>query len=353
MAINYNKYLDSTGTHYISNTGHDERGKYQGGQAGDQNSEYTLKGWYNRPWTVILRYPNPAVGMQIAKLAIAAALNNHIGYDQTQRSTYWTALKKADYNPSAITTNVETDCTASTTANVKATGYLMNIPALQNIPLDTYSRNMKPRFVEAGFKALTSDKYTRSPNYLLPGDVLLYENHHAAINVTYGKYVDKTHPSTPEPAPSVTISLGSRILKNGMSGSDVVTLQKALITLGYDCGKWGADGDFGDATELAVRRFQTQNDLTVDGEVGPKTIAALKRNLELLKEQISQPKYVQIVGGNCYVRADPTVESDKRGVVHEGAKLAYGGQKSSDGWLAVVYKDKLGWVSGKYGRLVE
>ena len=38
MAINYNKYINSTGTHYISNTGHDERGKYQGGQAGG----YTL-----------------------------------------------------------------------------------------------------------------------------------------------------------------------------------------------------------------------------------------------------------------------------------------------------------------------
>lgn len=28
MAINYTKYLDSTGTHYIANSGHDENNRY-------------------------------------------------------------------------------------------------------------------------------------------------------------------------------------------------------------------------------------------------------------------------------------------------------------------------------------
>jgi len=44
------------------------------------------------------------VRLKIAELGIKAALNNKIGYDQNQRGTYWTQLKKANYDPSKITT---------------------------------------------------------------------------------------------------------------------------------------------------------------------------------------------------------------------------------------------------------
>ena len=97
---------------------------------------------------------------------------------------------------------------------------------LEDIPTDTYSGNMRSRFIAAGFKALTGSKYLSGPNYLLPGDVLLYENHHAAVNITYGKYADRTG-SAPKPAEPA--KLGDRILKNGMSGADVKELQLALI----------------------------------------------------------------------------------------------------------------------------
>lgn len=36
MAIDYNKYIMSMGTHYISNSGSDEKGGIKGGAAGDQ-----------------------------------------------------------------------------------------------------------------------------------------------------------------------------------------------------------------------------------------------------------------------------------------------------------------------------
>ena len=87
----YANYLLSTGTHYISNSGSDERGSYAGGAAGDQTgNEWTMRSWYNRPWDCVLRHPNYKVGLKIAELSCAAALNNHIGYDQYQRDTYWT-----------------------------------------------------------------------------------------------------------------------------------------------------------------------------------------------------------------------------------------------------------------------
>jgi len=188
--VNYDKYILSTGIHYISNSGRDERGKYHGGAAGDQSGhEWELKAWYSRPWTVVLRYPDIKVGLKIARLGVAAALNDKIGYDQYQRTTYWKALEKAGYDPSRIDAPCEEDCTAGVTANCKAAGCLLGIPSLQNLPVDTYSGNMRARFVQAGFKALTASKYLSGPDYLLPGDILLCENHHAATNVTYGRRV--------------------------------------------------------------------------------------------------------------------------------------------------------------------
>lgn len=39
MSINYDKYINSTSTHYISNSGRDECGKYNSGAAGDQTGK--------------------------------------------------------------------------------------------------------------------------------------------------------------------------------------------------------------------------------------------------------------------------------------------------------------------------
>ena len=219
MAVNYDKYINSAGTHYISNSGSDENKQYKGGQAGDQTGhEWELKAWYNRPWSCVLRHPKQVVAETIAKLSIAAALNDKIGYDQNQRGTYWTQLQKVNYDPSAIKTACEEDCTAGVSANVKAAGWLCGIKELQNLPLCT-SRNMRAKFTAAGFAALTDSKYLKGTSYLLPGDILLYENHHAAANVTLGAKMkdwwfpqDATKPSESDPetekwtGPTVTIT---------------------------------------------------------------------------------------------------------------------------------------------------
>lgn len=151
------------------------------------------------------------------------------------------------------------------------------------------------------------------------------------------------------------LKLGDRTLKNGGEGSDVKELQSALIRLGYDLGRWGADGSFGDATEAAVRAFQRNNSLSVDGIVGAKTIAALGEALVKLEraEPTGETAKVQIQGGQCYCREEPSTAGKILGVAHEGVTLEYGGEISENGWLKVVWKDGVeGWVSGKYGRLI-
>lgn len=64
-------------------------------------------------------------------------------------------------------------------------------------------------------------------------------------------------------------------LQKGSKGNDVKALQTLLIGYGYSCGKYGADGDFGDGTLSAVRAYQKAKKLTVDGIVGAKTWKAL------------------------------------------------------------------------------
>ncbi len=78
--------------------------------------------------------------------------------------------------------------------------------------------------------------------------------------------------NTPTPAAGSS-DASSATLKNGSTGAEVKKLQQRLKELGYL--KGSADGDFGDATEAAVRAFQAQNGLTVDGKAGPATIAKL------------------------------------------------------------------------------
>ena len=147
--------------------------------------------------------------------------------------------------------------------------------------------------------------------------------------------------------------LGDRLLKNGCEGADVAELQADLIRLGYDCGSWGADGDFGDATELAVKAFQRDHRLEADGICGPKTCAALEKALTKLDAPAQKPRLVEIVGGNCYVRAAPNTEARKLGVVHAGDRLTWLGRiDEATRWLEVDYEGGAGWVSGKYGRLV-
>ena len=58
-----------------------------------------------------------------------------------------------------------------------------------------------------------------------------------------------------------------------MRGDDVEDVQKQLNDLHYSCGD--ADGIFGKKTDIAVRNFQSDKGLTVDGIVGKKTAEAL------------------------------------------------------------------------------
>ncbi|MDP2782642.1 peptidoglycan-binding protein [Devosia sp.] len=66
------------------------------------------------------------------------------------------------------------------------------------------------------------------------------------------------------------------VIRKGSSGRGVQAIQQALYDLGYPLPAAGADGDFGNETEAAVKAFQRDHPpLVDDGKVGEKTMAAL------------------------------------------------------------------------------
>lgn len=70
------------------------------------------------------------------------------------------------------------------------------------------------------------------------------------------------------------------VLANGDTGTAVLAMQAVLGVRGYKCGSygyggWGADGEFGPATEAALKNFQKRCGIEDDGVCGPVTWAYL------------------------------------------------------------------------------
>lgn len=76
-----------------------------------------------------------------------------------------------------------------------------------------------------------------------------------------------------------------KTIRFGDSGSDVVYLQQRLTSRGYGVG--AIDGKFGNKTLEAVKAFQAENNLTVDGIVGINTWNALENKEGVMVKEYS------------------------------------------------------------------
>jgi hypothetical protein len=91
----------------------------------------------------------------------------------------------------------------------------------------------------------------------------------------------------------------------GWKGTGIADVQKALTALGYSVGPTGIDGIRGKYTIAAVRKYQQDRGLKVDGDPGPETVAAINKDIQsnpakfnnLQKSQPSEVKQSAKVGG--------------------------------------------------------
>ena len=329
----------------IGNASISEKGTISG-KAGDQTGkEVTTRNWYkhSKGW-VTLRCLVPGMAEYIAEAMEKACVNPDIGYNQYENQTLWNDVKVNGYDPSKTTKKVNTDCARLVRVCVQYAIVKMGIDII--VP-DFYTATMANTLVKTGlFEKLTDSKYTTQDDYLERGWPMVTKTKgHAIVVLENGKRAGGN------PIPDKAYALGDRLLRNGSEGADVKELQSLLIQFGYDLGKWGADGDFGDMTEMAVKAFQWANDLEVDGIVGEKTVAALlKAGNDTVVET---PKQVKIEGGNCYARTEPNTGGEILGTCYRGTYYPYAGKISDDGWLSIRYNSVDAWVSGKYAKLVK
>jgi N-acetylmuramoyl-L-alanine amidase len=86
-------------------------------------------------------------------------------------------------------------------------------------------------------------------------------------------------PATFRALRDATYRLGGRslayLVSQPITGDDVFALQERLLELGYDAGR--PDGMFGPQTEQALRSFQRDYGLVVDGICGPATLRAFRQ----------------------------------------------------------------------------
>lgn len=242
----------------IGSARQDENGKAYGGQAGNQSGkEISTQNWYlhSKGWRV-LRAKDAGVGQRLAIAMRAACENKNIGYNQWRRNTLYDAAAVWGFDISRVNTPVDTDCSALVRTCI---AYAAGITTL---PSSLQTGNMCSLILATGqFEELAGKEYTTKPDYLKTGDILCTKTSgHTVIVLTDGaKAGEKVYPT----------------LRKGDKGADVANLQRLLMQAGYALPKYGADGDFGNECLNAVKAFQKDKKLTVDGIVGAKTWKAL------------------------------------------------------------------------------
>lgn len=177
----------------------------------------------------------------------------------------------------------------------------------------SYTGNMKSAALRCGFRDVTAQVNRQTGAGLQLGDILLNEASHVAMFVGNGNLVhasinerggitggqpgdqtgreicvrsyynspwdcvlrygdDKPEEKPTEEKPKIS---GLPELRRGDKGEVVRAAQILLNGRKCSVGAYGADGDFGPATEAAALAYQRRNGLDDDGIIGPATWASL------------------------------------------------------------------------------
>lgn len=320
----------------------DENGNIYGGQAGDQNGrEVSTQNWYLHPkgWRVF-RAKSESKAAKIAKNMKSACENRNIGYDQWNRNALYNLVKSSGFDASKADKPTETDCSA-----------LVRVCCCYaDIMVGDFNTSTEANMLMATgeFVELKGDKYAKDDDYLGAGDILVTRTKgHTVVVLTNGSKYEGT---VREP----TYVLGDRILKRGMSGSDVKELQIRMKAVGFDSGE--ADGIYGSKTEGAVKALQRQGNIAIDGEFGPMSLQVLE-SLEPGDGDPEKPvepdvvkEFVRITGSSVNIRSGPGTKYDSVDIAHEGDILP---EANPDNWFPVLKNGRVCWISPKYSELVE
>lgn len=158
-----------------------ENGGITGGKPGDQTGrEVSTQEWYlhQKGW-VVIRAKGKLVRKKIAHNMRSICANNNIGYCQDHRGTLTVQAKPYGYDASKVTTACEVDCSEA----------VRNCILYAGIQVESFSTGSEAAACQKTgmFEVLRDDKYCKSPDYLLEGDILVTKTKgHTVVVLTDG-----------------------------------------------------------------------------------------------------------------------------------------------------------------------
>lgn len=203
-------------------------------KAGDQTGkEVCVRSWYEKPWNIMLRYPDKSISQKASATAVKLAKSNLVGYDQSERNTLYKALKKYNFDVDAYIKSgekTETDCSAFIYAV-----FACFIPVMRSDDNAPVTSTMRSLYNKWGFVVHTGAGYL-SGNNLLNGDILVNENSHTAM-ATDG-IIGNTNPVNIIDLPTYSPDVDKAI----------TTIANDVIT-----GKWGSGNDRKEMLYVAIQ----------------------------------------------------------------------------------------------------
>ena len=178
----------------------DENSRAHSGKAGDQTGkECKISNWYSKPWLVVLRPKSSSIAEKSARACEKLCACNLVGYDQYERNTLHTQLKKVGYNVDAYIASgirTETDCSAFQTV----LAILAGVTELEYSNNALVCSTMKNAYKNTGkYEVLTDSKYLNSSDYLKRGDVLVGSGHTVMV-LDNGSKANASEPNKPQPS---------------------------------------------------------------------------------------------------------------------------------------------------------
>lgn len=219
-------------TVYIGQASCDERGRYVGGQAGNQSgTELNVRTYYNKPWNRgLIRFKDGARAQRCATAMIQAVGNMRIGYDQNERNSLLPLARAAGWDLSKVTANCETDCSAL----CGVCGIAAGVPesAIYQGGNLCYTGNIIERFRATGMVDIYDASYAANSANLRNGDILVSSTH-AVVVTTGGKTPSGASTSAPaSTSASASIDELARAVIAGRYGNGAA--RKSALGSNYD-----------------------------------------------------------------------------------------------------------------------
>ena len=162
----------------------DENGRIVGGKVGDQTGkEICIREWYKKPWNVMLICTDEKIADKAADYMETICKNDNYGYDQGQRTTGYTSIKKNGVAKG----KGEFDCSSLIASCYNLAGLDVNV--------NCTTRNLRKALLATGkFKAYENAAHIKTSDYELLCAMYLSEDNNKVIAL--GKVIKQLEKET-------------------------------------------------------------------------------------------------------------------------------------------------------------